>query len=292
MRPALKIVSDVMAYRLRKLEMANLAAAALMGLVLCLPAAEFTLRMAAAALLNLLVYLNNDYLDVEADLQAAGRDRERVRFLAEHRSAARTAQWGLALSLVALGAMKGPGLLLILAAGAGVCVAYSARLKRVAGADVLAMALWGTAMPMIGAPIDSRLGWTMAVQLGLISAVFETLQVLRDLDEDRGFGIQTTAVRLGARRTRWLARGLMMLAALYGAFFLHPLLGVGFAMGVLLLGPRSDVSRSWTRVKLLYGTLWLLVSGWLLVDGRSAGLIGGVARDELLPALSMLAGGW
>ena len=46
----------------------------------------------------------------------------------------------------------------------------------------------------------------MALQLGLFSGVFETIQVLRDADEVAEEGVRTTAVALGKPRTLMLAR--------------------------------------------------------------------------------------
>lgn len=122
--------------------------------------------------------------------------------------------------------------------------------------DIPAMALWGVAMPLMGAPIDSRLGWIMAGQLGLFSAVFETLQVLRDRRIDQSAGVRTTAVKMGSRQTILLARGL------------------------------------WTRAKALYGSVWLTCCAWLYVGGHSEGLIGGASRADSLPALTALMELW
>lgn len=292
MHPALRILLDVAAFRLRKLEMGNLAAALVVGLVLRLPPGQLCLRGAAAVLLNLLVYLNNDYLDVAADMRASDRDADRTRFLHAHLRTARHLQWGLACALALLGAAVGPGLLLALLVGGGVCVAYSALLKRIPFADVAAMSIWGVAMPLVGAPLDSRLGWVMVAQLGLFSAVFESLQVLRDRTKDAAAGIRTTAVQLGAAGTVRLARSLMLLTAGFGAALLHPAFGAALAPAVLLPVSETNAERDWNRIKGLYGLSWLACCGWLFAGGQSAGLLGHAARGEQIGWLGGLMAVW
>lgn len=291
MLASLTILLDVAVFRLRKLEMANLAAALVLSLVLRLPPHETALRLLAAGVLNLLVYLNNDYLDVAADLQAADRDASRTRFLHAHLGTARTLQWLLAAALVALGALIGPGLILTLLAGGGICIAYSAKLKHVPYADIAAMAAWGVAMPLVGAPVDSRLGWLMALQLGCFSAVFESLQVLRDREKDSRAGVRTSAVLFGGARTVVIARGLMLVCAGFGAACLHPVFGGGLALALLLPLSEANAARDWTRVKAVYGLCWLACCAWLFSEGQAAGLLVGAARGMSFDALAAPLGG-
>jgi hypothetical protein len=97
---AARIAGEVAIYRLRRLEMANIAGAAAICLALALPVGEMAIRLAFAFGLNLLVYLNNDYLDLAADLRAPGRDDIKTRFLRDHRAAGITAQLGLLAMLL------------------------------------------------------------------------------------------------------------------------------------------------------------------------------------------------
>ena len=92
MLPAFRIIADVAAYRLRRLEMANLVAVVALMLALRLPLPEILLRTAFSALLNLFAYLNNDFCDIERDLSVRDRDAEKTRFLAAHRTAALAVQ--------------------------------------------------------------------------------------------------------------------------------------------------------------------------------------------------------
>lgn len=275
MRAALKILADVLAYRLRKLEMANMVAAVAIMLALRLPVGDLALRTGYALLLNLLAYLTNDYYDVEHDL-AGGREPDKTRFLAAHRREALGAQLGLAAVLLVIGALTDPGLIVAAVAGAGICWAYSARLKRMAYADVIAMTLWGVAMPLVAVPLGSRLGWALLLQLGLFSACFELIQVMRDHDEDRALGIETTAVRLGSARTLALARVMMLLSAVYAILVLQRWFGL-LLLAAPLVPVGGDVSRYWNRIRMILGLVWLAALIWVFFAGASAGWLVRVA---------------
>ena len=275
MRAAFKILADVLAYRLRKLEMANMVAAVAIMLALRLPVRDLAVRTGYALLLNLLAYLTNDYYDVEHDL-AGGRDPAKTGFLAAHKREALGAQLGLAALLAVIGALTYPGLILAAAAGAGICWAYSARLKHMAYADVIAMALWGVAMPLVAVPLHSRLGWALVFQLGLFSACFELIQVMRDHDEDRALGIETTAVRLGTARTLIVARVMMLLSAAYAILVLQRWFGL-LLLAAPLVPVGKDVSRYWNRIRMTLGVVWLATLVWVFFTGSSLGWLFRVA---------------
>lgn len=272
-RVVAKILTDVVVFRVRRLEMANLAGAVAIMLVLHLPWGDVLYRTAFGLVLNVLAYLNNDYLDVIADLKARDRNPDMTSFLHRHLGAARGVQWGLVGALVAIGAFHSWGLLAAGVAGGGVCLLYSAYWKHVPYLDVLAMTLWGAAMPMVGFPLDSMLGWALALQLGLFSSVFEPLQVVRDRRKDEGAAIRTTAVVLGTRRTLAWARANMLLCAVYGAAVLHPAVGVICLVALAVPVGEEHASRDWQRVKLVYGVAWLVCCGLVYVSGETAGLL-------------------
>jgi 4-hydroxybenzoate polyprenyltransferase len=175
--------------------------------------------------------------------------------------------------------------LLVLIGGGGICIAYSARLKRMPLADVATMAAWGFVMPLSGAPLDRAVSLCLALQLGLFSSVFETIQVIRDAETDRKLGVRTTAVALGEARTLWLGRALMLLCAAYAALVLHPIAG---GVCLLALGLRmkpGNADRFWTAVKLVYGTAWLATCGFVLANGHTHGLLFGIEAGATIGAL-------
>ena len=276
-----RIVLEVAVYRLRRLEMANIAGAAAIALALQLPPGECALRLGFAFGLNLLVYLNNDYLDLAADLRAPGRDDPKTRVLRDHRAAGVTAQMGL-LALLLLVCGLRPDLLLPLVLGGGVCWAYSARLKATPFADVAAMIVWGVAMPLCGSPPESALGWALAGWLGLFSGVFESLQVIRDHDDDAAAGVRTTAVALGVTRTMVLARVLLGASAVYGALVVSPWLAALPAAAILVPLARARVGRTWNQIRLVLGLAFLGAIAWVWWTGATAGALVQVSRDMSL----------
>ncbi len=258
MRPELKIAVDVAWYRLRRFEMANLGAAGVIAVALALPLGDIVVRLGFGALLNLLVYLNNDYLDVVEDTASPTKDPEKTLFLAVHRGAALRSQLGMLGILLVVAWVWGDGLIWPLLFGGGVCWAYSAFLKHRPFVDVLAMMVWGVVMPWVAVPPGDEAGWALLLQLGLFSGVFETIQVMRDHDEDRDTGVRTTAVVLGIARTRWLLRGLVLAAGLYAAVTFAWWLAVLPWSVVALRIPEGDLSPYWNRVRLLLGTTLLI----------------------------------
>jgi 4-hydroxybenzoate polyprenyltransferase len=269
----LRIVISVIAYRLRKLEMANMAAAGSMAVALRLPILDIAVRVLFAFLLNALVYLNNDYIDVAIDLQSSGKDNEKSRYLANNMRAALWAQLMMLALLVLIAIAYDVGLLVPLIAGGGICWWYSAKLKHAPPWDIVAMMIWGVTMPLVGAPVTNMLGWALSLQLGLFSGVFETIQVMRDADEDAKEGVRTTGVMLGVKRSGTLARALMVLCTLYAAMVLHPWVAAVTIIALLIPCDPRDIEKYWTRVKLVYGVAWLMLCAWVFFEGRSAGML-------------------
>jgi 4-hydroxybenzoate polyprenyltransferase len=154
------------------------------------------------------------------------------------------------------GAAWSAGLLATAAVNVAVIVAYSKTLKHRAVLDILAMGAWGVSMAMAGFPLERADGWRLVGLLGALSMVTETVQVLRDERSDRAAGVRTTAVALGAPRTRVVARALVLLAASYAAALLHPA-GAVIALGALVPLGEDEVDRSWDKLRVLFGLTWL-----------------------------------
>jgi 4-hydroxybenzoate polyprenyltransferase len=271
MLTALRILLEVAVFRLRRLEMANLAGAVSVMVALRLPVSDVVLRTGFALLLNLLAYLTNDYCDIERDL-SAGRADDKTRFLAAHRGAALGAQLVLGCALAALALATRPELLLALVLGAGLCWLYSARLKRVAFADVLVMAVCGGAMALVAVPLERPLGLLLVATLGLFSGAFELIQVLRDRREDAAAGVRTTAVRLGERGTLLLLRVWMLSTAAFAALTLHRFIGPLLALAVFVPYGTDGATTYWNRVRLVFGLTWLGVVLAVTVTGSGQGI--------------------
>jgi 4-hydroxybenzoate polyprenyltransferase len=268
---AVRILWDVVSYRLARLEMANLGGAVSVMLALRLSFADIAVRTGFAFLMNLLAYLTNDYCDIERDL-ASGRATAKTEFLAANRGAALGAQGVLVLVLAGIALWWSPGLLVALAAGAGLCWLYSAKLKRVAYVDVVLMGLCGAGMALVAVPLDRVLGWVLVTQLGLFSACFELIQVLRDREEDERNGVFTTAVRLGEARTLAFLRLLMIVSALFASLELNRFVGPILIFAVLVPFDSAHADKYWNRVRLVFGLGWLGIVSWVIFTGHSNGL--------------------
>ncbi len=259
MRAELQILADVASYRLRRLEMANLGGAAAIAVALHLPTVEIAARVGFGLLLNLLVYLNNDFVDGDSDLAAPSREYDKTSFLMTHRAAAVRAQLGLLAALAGFAAWYGGGLWMPLWLGGGVCWAYSAALKHRPGVDVLAMMAWGMAMPLVGVPPEHlHAALPLLVMLGLFSGVFESVQVLRDVDEDRDRGVHTTAVAWGRARTLLLVRSITGLAAIHALVSFG--IGVAIPTAIAALRPAGAATpvALWNRLRALCGLSFVL----------------------------------
>jgi 4-hydroxybenzoate polyprenyltransferase len=284
MLAAFTIVAQTVVYRLKKLEMANMAAAASIAIALHLGVFEIALRVVFAFFLNALVYLNNDYIDIDIDLASTDKDNEKTRFLADNRQAALWAQIMMAVALAAASAVFDLGLLVPLVVGGGVCWWYSAILKRRPYVDIIAMMVWGVVMPLCGVPLGSTLGWLMAAQLGLFSGVFESIQVMRDADEDaQSDDVRTTGVVLGADKTLLLAKVIMGAVTVFAALVLSPVAGL-ISAGAFAVPFHADrIAQYWTRVKLVYGITWLVICATVFLSGHGSGALWSIASSPSAP---------
>lgn len=285
---ALKILTDVAIFRLKKLEMANMFAAVAIMLSLRLPWDEVGVRFGFGLLLNLLAYLTNDYCDVEQDLASPNKDHAKARFLKDHLSAAMWAQIVLAVGLAGLGFLWSKGLVVALVLGAGICWIYSWKLKRLPYIDVLAMIAWGVAMPLVGFPLDRTLGWVLVLQLALFSACFESIQVIRDHDEDVRSGVRTTAVRLGIPATTFLLRLFMVATAAYAILFINRWFGLALIGALLIPFDKAKAEVYWNRVRMVMGVVWLAMLAWIFWYGSTTGLLSSIGTNDTLSWLGFL----
>ena len=270
MGPGLRIVWEVLSFRVRRFEMANLAASLTLLVALRSAWPDALVRMGLGLALNLLAYLINDYLDVDRDL-ADGRCPDHTRYLAEHRGSALGAMAALGSGSAAAALLWEPTLLGVAVAGVGICWLYSRWLKAMPYVDVAAMIGWGMAMPLVAVPLGSVLGWVLIAELGLFSAAFETIQIMRDYEADRRARLRTTAVRLGPRRSLTLVRATLVAAGLYGAAVISVPAGLLVAGGAAVPFPPGRPAAYWQRIRLVLGTAWLFMLLEVFRHGASAG---------------------
>lgn len=269
--------------RLKRREMANLGGVATIALVLSAPPQELASRLALAAALNVFVYFNNDVLDAAVDAQTPARRQDHARAILDNRGAAWLAQAILLAAIVTSAAWFGGDTLCAVLAGGGVCLAYSAWLKRRAYADVVAMLVWGIAMPSLGFEHDRSVGWILAGQLGLFSACFETVQTLRDRTSDQAAGVRTTAVALGPNGTRALLRAFILLSSVYAAAMVSPWVAPVVAAAVFVPLHEDRLPTAWDRIRVLFGVAWIAAAAAVYLQGGTHGAFLSIDLEATLP---------
>jgi 1,4-dihydroxy-2-naphthoate octaprenyltransferase len=101
-------------------------------------------------------------------------------------------------------------------------------------------------------------------QLGLFSGVFESIQILRDHDEDERAGVRTTAVALGVDRTKLLLRVLLVAAGAYAGLVYHPALAlVPLLLAASRIPEPSQMAVYWNRVRLGLGLVFVAECVWV-----------------------------
>jgi len=272
---ALLILRDVAVNRLRKREMANLAASFTVMAALRLGWQDVAWRLAFGLLLNLSVYLANDWYDIEVDLASPDKNHEKARFLREHRTAAWGAQLVLVVGMAGIALVHSQDLVVPLVAGGGLCWAYSAKLKRIPVADVLTITVCGVAGALVAVPLGSITGWALAGLLGLYAACFQTIQMIRDHDADAAFGVRTTAVRFGVRSAVVLLRVLLAASAVYAVLVLNVWIGLALLVAPAMPIRAGQADRAWNLARLWLGMVWLAMVAWVWWTGTTAGWLGG-----------------
>ena len=253
------IVAESAMYRIRRREANNLLTSVSLMVALGLPWADVALRGLFAAVLNVYVYLMNDYCDIERDLASPQKDSTKARFMYDHRGAARLALWGLSALLLAGALLHSRLMVAAWALNTAVVWSYSAWFKRVPIADVILMTICGATMTLVAIPEDSAVGWALVGFLGIICASFEVIQVIRDAPGDEASGVTTTAVLLGAARAAWLFRVIVAGGAAYGWLLLGT--PATFLLLAALLFPLNPdrASRTWDWCRALFGLVWALL---------------------------------
>ena len=263
----LRIIAETLWYRARRREGNNFLTTLSLMAALKLTWPDFLYRGGFALLLNIYVYLINDYCDVEIDIASADKDRGKTVFLKENRKAAKTALFFMAFVLVVGGILHSPLLFICFLANTFIVYSYSAWFKRMPYLDVIAMVICGITMSLAAIPQNSAIAYRYLVVLGLICSAFEVVQIIRDEPEDRLAGIRTTAVRLGLFRARLIFVFLAILAAVYAYFIIHSLAGLLFLAAAAVPLSSKNASRAWDILRLIFGTAWLLMMAELWARG-------------------------
>lgn len=288
MSSALRIIWEAALYRVKRREANNLLTSASLMIALGFAGLDVAYRTLFAALLNVFIYLQNDYYDIELDLASPQKDQAKARFMADHRGAARGALAGLAALLLLSALLHSPVLVVAFAMNALVVFVYSAWLKRWPLVDVAMMGIWGVTMAMVALPLGAlpagierwlaspvqlawlaagsaataaqvALAWKLILLLGLLCAAFEVIQVVRDEPGDRETKIVTTAVLLGSRGAAWLFRAIVAGTAAYGLLVVGAPVSLVLLVAVALPLTPERADRTWDLCRILFGLTWVAI---------------------------------
>lgn len=268
---ASRIVKDVIYDRLRY-DMTNIVASVSIMFLFSFSFFEIFLRTIFSFVLNILVYLNNDYNDIIQDSRTTD-NIEKVTFLARNRNLTFWLQFVIFLALFLLAASLNIELLIPLITGAGSAALYSAQLKKIPIIDILSIGLWSIGMTLVAFPLNKFIGWILAIQLGLFGAALQAIQLLRDLETDKIANVTTTAVYFGKINTIKIAKILILAAALYGVLLLHKYLALGILIAVVIPIKTDNFELYWDQVRLIFGLVWIGTLIWLYHFGSTFGFV-------------------
>jgi 4-hydroxybenzoate polyprenyltransferase len=224
---------------------------------------------------NVLLYGVNDVFDAAIDAENPKKEDREVRY----RGGPAVAGIVLASGLVGLGFVPFFSVPALLALGGFYLLAieYSApplRLKTIPFFDSLSNGLYVLPAVIAYTALAGEYPPTAAVLGGWLWAMgMHTFSAIPDIEPDRAVGIETTATKLGERRTYGYCAACWLAAAL--AFsFVHPFFGaLLLAYPLIVLGiVAADVSVEraywwYPAINTLVGTLMSLGGFWVLVYG-------------------------
>ena len=207
-----------------------------------------------STLAMLVMYAFNDLYDAPVDSNNPKKDQRLIAVWLEHRRAGVMAMALLKIVIVMLAAATlGASASAAVAAVMIVNVLYSTLLKGVPVFDVVAVWLWGALFALIVGASAS-----LAILVGLMTAICHLFQALDDRAPDAANGIETTAVR-----SPELSRNVLIALTLLLALALSGPLGVVGSVTALtplaIFFAIADAGDGWLVTKAYFGIVWLAV---------------------------------
>lgn len=260
-----RLLADTARDRIVRLEANTILGNLLLLIAFHFSALDFIIRMAVTLYINVLGYFINDYIDVDVDLANKDKDSSKALFIKEHKKTA------LALILY----MSAAVIIATMFYSTSVCLAvvmlllivtiYTDSLKNTAYWDIIFIGLWGLALSWIAIPDFSWQGTQLILLLFLFGCSFETVQTLKDYEEDKKFGLTTTPIAIGVPGTLRVLRALYVVSALYALFVLREPVGILLFIP-LLFSTTQSMSVYWTKLKVTCGIVWLVIMVRLYVQ--------------------------
>ena len=253
-----KLLKDTALDRIRRLEGNTIPGNFLLLIAFHFGALDFIIRMAITLIANLLIYFINDYIDIEVDLANKDKNHSKTLFLKEHKKIALTLILYLSTALIIAAMFYSTSVCLAVVLVLLFEIIYTDNFKKKPIWDILFVGLISAALSWIAIPNFSLLGIQYIVLLFIFGCCFETVQTLKDFEEDKKFGLTTTPVVIGFHRTVYLLKGLYVLATLYAVVVLRELIGV-LLLIPLFFSTRQNMGTYWTRLKFVCGIVWIIM---------------------------------
>lgn len=264
-----KLLSDTIIDRLRRLEANTLFTNFLLLLAFHFNAIDFIIRMAITFYVNMLAYFINDFIDVDIDLAAEGKDHAKARFLKENKRTAIALIVCLSVILLIFTLFYSQSVCFGIIWVVFVIFIYTDYFKSRAYWDIFGCFLWAVSLSWIAIPDFSFHGIKLIVLLGLFSCCTEIAQCIKDYDSDKKYGLRTTPVALGIEGTFRLIRMLFVVATLYAVFILREWIGI-LILIPLFFSTTQPITRYWFKLRIVFGFVWLVIMIRLYLSGGTA----------------------
>ena len=254
----LRLLRDTAKDRLVRLEANTILGNFLLLIAFHFSFADFLVRMGVTLYLNLLGYFINDFIDIEVDLASKDKDQSKALFIKEHKKTALALILCMSTCLVTATLFYSQSVCFAVIMLLFIVTIYTDSFKNKAFWDVIFIGLWGLALSWIAIPDFSWQGIKLIVLLFMFGCSFETVQTLKDYEEDRKFGLTTTPIVIGVQKTFLVLRILYVTSALYAIFVLKEITGI-FILVPLFFSTTQNMATYWTKLKIVWGIVWLVI---------------------------------
>jgi len=253
-----RLLIDTLLDRLKRFEANTLFTNFVLLIAFHFSLADFIIRMAVTFYVNMLAYFINDFIDVDVDLAAEGKDHAKALFLKENKRTALALIVCLSVALLVFTLFYSTSVCFGIIFVVFVIFIYTDYFKTRAYWDIFGCFLWAISLSWIAIPDFSFEGIKLILLLGLFSCCTETAQCIKDYESDKKYGLKTTPIVLGISRTFLMVRILYVVAALYTIFILRQ--PVGFLVLVPIFFSTSQlITRYWLKLRIVFGIVWLVI---------------------------------
>jgi len=258
LRVCYKLLADTAKDRIIRLEANSIPGNLVLLIAFHFSILDIIIRMAITLYINLLGYFINDYIDVEVDLANKDKDQSKALLIKEHKKTALALILCMSAVLIMATMFYSTHVCLSVVLLLLIVTIYTAKYKNKAFWDIIFIGLWGLALSSIAIP---AFGWQeiqLILLLFLFGCSFETVQTIKDYEEDKKFGLTTTPIVIGVPKTLLTLRVIYIISTVYALFILREPFGI-LLLFPLLFKTSQDMSTYWTKLKISCGIVWLII---------------------------------